>query len=35
VRILEGFVGRMTGNLFREFFPDLKQRLSGNTSDTP
>jgi len=35
IRIAEGFLGRMTGNLFKEFFPDLKQRLSGKKSDQP
>jgi len=35
VRILEGFLGRMTSNLFQEFFPDLKRRLFGKKSDQP
>ena len=28
LRILLGFLGRMSGNLFEEFWPDVKQRLS-------
>ncbi len=33
IRIGEGFLGRMASNLFQEFWPDLKQRLSGKKDE--
>ena len=33
IRIGEGFLGRMASNLFQEFWPDLKQRLSRKKTE--
>jgi len=35
IRTLLGFLGRMSGNAFQEFWPDIRQRLGGGKSPKP